>query len=69
MARSIDGVELMFVGIGLICVPVAMLLYIRINKNRDELQRLALEKGETDEYTPEELRQMGDREPSFRYTL
>ncbi|EKM77200.1 hypothetical protein AGABI1DRAFT_62224 [Agaricus bisporus var. burnettii JB137-S8] len=63
------GVELMFVGMGLICVPVAVLSYVRINKKRDELQREALEKGEANKYTPQQLREMGDREPSFRYTL
>lgn len=66
---SIDGVELMFVGMGLICVPAAVLSYVRINKKRDELQREALEKGEANKYTPQQLREMGDREPSFRYTL
>ncbi|XP_006457076.1 hypothetical protein AGABI2DRAFT_188790 [Agaricus bisporus var. bisporus H97] len=63
------GVELMFVGMGLICVPAAVLSYVRINKKRDELQREALEKGEANKYTPQQLREMGDREPSFRYTL
>ncbi|KAJ6625864.1 hypothetical protein B0H10DRAFT_2001105 [Mycena sp. CBHHK59/15] len=50
------GCELMFVGIGLICVPAAVLIYTRINNRRDEAARA-------------ELREMGDRAPDFRYTI
>lgn len=64
-----DGVELMFVGIGFICVPVAVISYIRINRKRDELQRQAAESGEGNKLTPQELRQLGDRAPDFRYTI
>ncbi|XP_006457726.1 hypothetical protein AGABI2DRAFT_182882 [Agaricus bisporus var. bisporus H97] len=63
------AVELMFVGIGFICVPIAVITYRRINKKRDEFQRLALENGEKEKYTPQQLREMGDRAPDFRYTL
>jgi len=63
------GVELMFVGIGFICVPVAVISYIRINRKRDELQRQAIEKGEGNKLTPQQLRQLGDRAPDFRYTI
>ncbi|KAF8965756.1 MFS general substrate transporter [Flammula alnicola] len=63
------GVELMFVGIGFISVPIVILSYIRINKKRDEAQREALERGETNKYTNQQLREMGDRAPDFRYTL
>lgn len=62
------GIELMFVGIGFIAVPITVLAYKRINARRDALVRDATEKGIT-RYTPEELRRMGDRAPDFRYTL
>ncbi|KAJ7160895.1 MFS general substrate transporter [Mycena filopes] len=63
------GCELMFVGIGLICVPIAVIAYTRINKQRDEVARRMRESGEKHLYTPKELREMGDRAPDFRYTL
>jgi hypothetical protein len=59
----------MFVGIGLICVPIAVVTYKRINAKRDHLAKEALEKGEKTKYTDAELRRMGDRAPDFRYTL
>lgn len=59
----------MFVGIGLIVVPITVLTYKRINAKRDQIEKEALEKGEKDKYTPQELRKMGDRAPDFRYTL
>lgn len=64
-----DGVELMFVGIGFIAVPTVVLLYTRINKQRDAAQKEALERGEKNKYTNQQLREMGDRAPDFRYTL
>ncbi|KAJ7045902.1 MFS general substrate transporter [Mycena alexandri] len=63
------GCELMFVGIGLICVPIAVVTYNRINKRRDEVARGMREGGEQHIYTPTELRRMGDRAPDFRYTI
>ncbi|KAF8883084.1 MFS general substrate transporter [Gymnopilus junonius] len=63
------GCELMFVGLGLITVPIAIVTYIHINKQRDAAQREALERGEVNKYTPQQLREMGDRAPDFRYTL
>ncbi|KAJ7049979.1 MFS general substrate transporter [Mycena amicta] len=60
------GCELMFVGIGLICVPIAVLTYTRINNARDELAKQVEGKPV---YTAKELREMGDRAPDFRYTL
>lgn len=59
----------MFVGIGLICVPIAVLTYNRINKRRDEIARGMLERGEKNLYSNRELREMGDRAPDFRYTI
>ncbi|KAJ3514424.1 hypothetical protein NLJ89_g2392 [Agrocybe chaxingu] len=63
------GLELMFVGIGFITVPIIILTYLRINKRRDEDQRFALERGEANKYSAQQLREMGDRAPDFRYTL
>jgi len=59
----------MFVGIGFITVPIVILSYIRINKKRDEVQRVNLENGTVKKYTNQQLREMGDRAPDFRYTL
>ncbi|KAF8882948.1 MFS general substrate transporter [Mucidula mucida] len=56
------AVELAFVGVGLVCVPVATLCYWRINERRER------EKGEV-KYDVDELRRMGDRAPDFMYTL
>jgi len=59
----------MFVGIGFITIPIIVISYVRINKSRDEAQRLAIECGEKDKYTNQQLREMGDRAPDFRYTI
>ena len=59
----------MFVGLGLITVPIAIVTYIQINKQQDAAQRQALERGEVNKYTAKQLREMGDRAPDFRYTL
>ncbi|OJA15661.1 hypothetical protein AZE42_11689, partial [Rhizopogon vesiculosus] len=40
------GVALMFVGIGLIFVPITVFVYKRINAKRDAAERIALERGE-----------------------
>ncbi|EPQ50490.1 MFS general substrate transporter [Gloeophyllum trabeum ATCC 11539] len=62
------GIELMFVGIGFICVPLVVFLYTRINAQRDRAEREAGEKGAV-VYSAQELREMGDRAPAFRYML
>lgn len=61
-----DGIELMFVGIGFITVPIAVIAYTRINRNRDQE---AERSGGTSLYTVKELHELGDRSPEFRYTL
>ncbi|KAJ6601925.1 MFS general substrate transporter [Mycena vulgaris] len=63
------GCELMFIGIGLICLPIAVVTYSRINRRRNEAAQAALERGESNLYTRKELREMGDRAPDFRYTI
>lgn len=59
----------MFVGIGFIFVPIVMFIYKRINAKRDAAERLARERGEKAQYSYQELRDLGDRAPDFRYTL
>lgn len=59
----------MFVGIGLIVVPILAFIYKRINDARDEAQRQRVERGEKLQLSIQELRDMGDRAPVFRYTL
>ncbi|CCL99898.1 uncharacterized protein FIBRA_01923 [Fibroporia radiculosa] len=61
------GIELMFVGIGFISLPLTVLIYKRINASRDITQRELHERGVA--YADDELRRMGDRAPDFRYTL
>lgn len=62
-----DGLELMFVGIGFVTLPIAVVAYTRINARRDVLEKEMQEKGI--KYTAEELRELGDKAPDFRYTL
>ena len=60
----------MFVGIGLITVPLAIFLYITINKRRARIvEELGGPAGVARRYTAIELREMGDRAPDFVYTL
>ena len=54
----------MFIGIGLVTLPIIVALYQWINKRRDK----DAEAGGKN-YTTEELLKMGDRAPSFRYML
>ena len=63
----LDGIELMFVGIGLIAVPAAAISYARINAQRDALEIEMNKKGIR--LSPEEIRELGDHAPDFRYTL
>ena len=64
-----DALELMFVAIGLIMIPLVVFSYIRINRKRDASEKAALEDGKPAKYTTQELQMMGDRAPDFRYTL
>ncbi|OSX57439.1 hypothetical protein POSPLADRAFT_1067855 [Postia placenta MAD-698-R-SB12] len=60
------AIELMFVGIGFVFLPITVLAYQRVNARRDVQQR---EMEKEVKFTEEELRKMGDRAPDFRYTL
>lgn len=55
----------MFVGFGYIAIPALMYTYTKINKRRDE----AAASGNERKYTVQELRDLGDRAPDFRYML
>ncbi|KAF8651375.1 hypothetical protein AX16_004822 [Volvariella volvacea WC 439] len=61
------GLELMFVGIGLITVPIVVLSYKRINSKRDKI--LQEDPDLLNKLTVKEIRDLGDRSPDFRYTL
>ena len=63
---SEDGLVLMFVGLGLICVPLAIFIYTRINARRkEELERM----GGIVKLSFEEIHELGDRSPDFKYTM
>jgi len=67
-----DSLELMFVSISFITIPIIVISYVHINKSCNEVQRLAMECGEKDNYMNQQLRemaQMGDRAPDFRYMI
>ena len=62
-----DGLEMMFVSIGLILMPIVLFVYTRENARRAVRMREMEERDE--KLVPEELRSMGDRAPDFKYTL
>ncbi|KAJ3916174.1 MFS general substrate transporter [Lentinula edodes] len=62
------GIELMFVGIGLIFLPITVFTYSRINKKKAEFMKRVAQ-GLEKRPSPEELRGLGDRAPDFRYIL
>lgn len=62
-----DALELMFVGIGVTTLCVAILVYTRINARRETYKQELAENGIT--YSVKQLRAMEDRAPDFRYTL
>lgn len=62
---SSDAIELMYIGISYILIPITVVLYKRINAKRDA----DMAAGTVPKYTEAELRELGDRAPDFRYTL
>jgi hypothetical protein len=62
-------VELVLVGMGFIFLPILVYCYKRVNAQRDATERLALERGDRVQYSDQELRDLGDCAPDFRYTL
>ena len=59
----------MFLGIGFITVPLAIVLYRQINASRDAIDVAGGCQKKQRNYTVQELRDLGDRAPDFRYTL
>ena len=64
---TLDALELMFVGIGFIFLPITIVAYKRVNAQRDRQQREMDANGI--QCSVDELRRLGDRAPDFRYTL
>ncbi|RDB15711.1 High-affinity nicotinic acid transporter [Hypsizygus marmoreus] len=62
------GIELMFIGIGFIAIPIIVLSYTRINAKRAAHLKDAAERGEP-KISDDETRRLGDRAPDFKYTL
>lgn len=58
----------MFTSIGLVVVPILVISYWRINRAREVAEQRRIER-EKLELTIQELRDLGDRAPDFRYTL
>jgi hypothetical protein len=58
----------MFIGLGLITTPALILIYRHINAKRDK-EAAEGKEGGIAKYTPDELRELGDRAPDFRYIL
>jgi len=66
---EIDSLELMFVAIGFIVVPIVVLSYVRINGKGDAAEKPALEEGKPAKYTIREAWMTGNRAPDFRYII
>jgi len=62
------GIELMFVAIGLIFVPITVATYKRINKRRAEFMARVAE-GSEKKLSSDEIRALGDKAPDFVYTI
>ena len=60
-----DAIELVLVGIGLVTVPLVVCLYIRNNRQREKL----LAEGNGEKHLPEDIRELGNHAPEFRYML
>lgn len=58
----------MFVGIGLIFVPITVAIYKRINKRRAQFMARVAE-GSEKLASPDEIRALGDKSPDFLYTI
>ncbi|KZP00222.1 MFS general substrate transporter [Calocera viscosa TUFC12733] len=64
------GLELMFVGIGLVTTPLVVGIYWNINRRREEMMReIDAAGGMGARFSEHEIREMGDKSPDFRYTL
>lgn len=56
---------------GIICSPLYAYLLNRLNKQRDaeHERQMALPEEQRTKYTIEELHDLGDKAPEFRYTI
>ncbi|TFK86321.1 MFS general substrate transporter [Polyporus arcularius HHB13444] len=61
------ALEMGFMAIALLLVPLTVFCYMRINTQRETGRGEEIEKDVR--WAPEELRRLGDRAPDFRYTL
>ncbi|KAK6003707.1 hypothetical protein QM012_009478 [Aureobasidium pullulans] len=59
------GLEIGFICMGTVALLIQVFSYRRINKQRE----IALAEGKAENYTPEELGELGDKAVTFRYTL
>lgn len=57
----------MFLGMGLLTLPILVFLYRRENAKHERMQQDIVEKAVV--LSADELRRMGDRAPDFRYML
>ncbi|CAK5265889.1 unnamed protein product [Mycena citricolor] len=67
------GLEMIFVGIGLICAPIIVVTYRRINKKRAAMAYVLTENGLESptgpSYTKQQMRELGDRSPEYVYMI
>ncbi|KAF9220032.1 hypothetical protein BS17DRAFT_788107 [Gyrodon lividus] len=63
-----NGLEIMFIGMGLVTVPITVLAYKLINAQRDREELLGQQQVLRSD-AKEGDKPMGDRAPSFRYTI
>lgn len=67
VVRGSDGIEIMIVCIGMVVLPLTLVGYWRMMREKERVMKEAEERGLR--FAPEELRRLGDRAPDFRYTL
>lgn len=59
----------MFLGLGMMTVPLTVLTYMRINAKRDLAKSIEHVTEEQDGQNGEDATPLGDRRASFRYTI
>jgi len=62
-----EGLTMMFVGFGIVCVPLTVIIYTMINQRRERILQGMLERGE--KLSAAEIKRLGDRAPTFRYMI
>lgn len=58
---------MMFIGFGIVGVPVTVIAYRAINQRRERVLQGMLERGET--LSIAEIKRLGDKAPTFRYMI